>query len=102
MDFFYVEDLCRVIEFFIENDVNFPRDINMAYEKKATLTEIANHINNLSTKKVEINVLESGMDKSYTGSAELLQHYDIRLIGLKKGIENIYDGLVNGWNEQEK
>jgi UDP-glucose 4-epimerase len=43
MDFFYVEDVSRAIQFYIDtiNRKELPRDINLVYEKKYTLGEIS-------------------------------------------------------------
>ena len=92
MDFIYIDDLAQTIEFVL-NQQCYTDDINMVYENKYKLSELANYINNLSEKKIKINILNSGMNLSYTGDGAKLQSLNLPLTGLFNGIINCYNKL---------
>ena len=103
MDFFYVEDLYSVMKYYIEKmllsfDNDEPQelfqDMNMSYNAKANLTEIANFINNLDSHSVPIIVNEPGLDRNYTGHSGRLDSLNLELDGMFKGIEKIYTEMV--------
>ena len=89
MDYFYAQDVGRVIDFFINNDEStLPHDINLCYSKKYTLSEHAKRIKYLtkSQQQVIINNKELRLSKSYTGDATTLSSLNINLTGLEKGV----------------
>jgi GDP-L-fucose synthase len=89
MDFFYMEDLVSLVEFYILNE-NPPKEIDCVYPESKTLHHIANMINKLDEYKVEIKINEPELGKEYIGKfADLGLEY----IGLEKGIENVYNKL---------
>jgi nucleoside-diphosphate-sugar epimerase len=98
MDFFFVEDLCAAVEFYIaDHRINhMPADINIVYAEKITLLEIAQYINGLSDYRVKIKVLDDEYGKDYTGDGKALGYYHIPFVGLKKGIKSVYDSLMDG------
>ncbi len=90
MDFFYIEDLCRVIEHYIENisKKDLPKDMNLCYNKHKSLLDIANKINKLMNKPYEnVVVQQSGYYTEYTGNGEVLDTLGLELDGLDKGLE---------------
>lgn len=90
MDFFYIEDLCRVIEHYIENisKKDLPKDMNLCYNKHKSLLDIANKINKLMNKPYEnVVVQQSGYYTEYTGNGEMLDTLGLELDGLDKGLE---------------
>jgi nucleoside-diphosphate-sugar epimerase len=92
MDFFYIEDLYRVIMFYIEKNIgSLPTDINMCYEEKYTLRQIAAEINNLTGAQSGVIINNKNIAIPYTGSGKTLASLQIPLIGLKKGIKNTYE-----------
>lgn len=85
MDFFYVKDVLKVIDYALNNPETFPRDINLVYQEKANLIYISNYISyNMKAKKA--NCLNAEVDKSYTGNGKLLASLPIELTGLWAGI----------------
>lgn len=85
MDFFYMEDLISLINYYINNDGE--KEINCSYEQKYTLKNVADIINNISKKKVPI-IIENENDFSfYCGNPKKLP---INEIGLEEGIEKTY------------
>lgn len=85
MDFFYMEDLISLINYYINNDGE--KEINCSYEQKYTLKNVADIINNISKKKVPI-IIENENDFSfYCGNPKKLP---INEIGLEEGIRKTY------------
>lgn len=93
MDFIYLEDLISVVEYFLREDVLTFKDINMSYLKKYKLSDIANIINNLTSKKVEIIINDDINGLDYTGNGKFLNSLNIKMIGLEGGIERCYEKI---------
>lgn len=92
MDFFYIEDLISLINYYINNNA-FPKDINAVYKTKYHLSEIAQIINNLSDYKVNIKIEQKGLSNSYIGNGMVTEMLPIEFKGLEKGITEIYNKL---------
>lgn len=92
MDFFGIEDTKKVLDLYLSNN-DLPKEVNLVYENKTKLSDVANLINNLSTHKVNIDVLESGNDNSYCGSGSVLKTLGLNLNGLDKEIRNCYENF---------
>lgn len=89
MDFFYMEDLMTLVDYHLQTDEWLYNTIDCRYTKSHTLVEIAQIINQLDKYRVNINVLqESG--EPYVGNYVGLQ---IPLIGLERGIRNVYNKI---------
>ncbi len=86
MDYFYLDDIYRVIDHIIQVG-KCPRHMNLVYKNKVTLLDIASlihkHVNSYDTV---INLVETGMGKSYSGCGYLLSNMPVELIGLEEGI----------------
>lgn len=94
MDFFYMEDLVKIVKHFLNSNNHPYKDLNLSYLKKYKLSDIANLINNLSSYKVNV-IIENKKDGfNYTGNGELLNSLDIKLKGLETGIKECYDKLL--------
>ena len=88
MDYFYAQDVGRVIENIVENydEYDIPRDINLSYKEKYKLSEYAHMIKDL-TKNTEDVIIESeNIANAYTGDSFLIEDLQIDLIGLEEGI----------------
>lgn len=92
MDIFYIDDLWTVLNYYLLNNY-LPKDLNLVYEQKNTLVEIAKNINNLDNKKSKILVYESGLDNSYTGDSTLIKSLNLKFLGLEYGIKNMYETI---------
>lgn len=90
MDIFYIDDLYTVLEYYLTDKPNLPKDINCVYETKTTLFDVAEIINSLDTKKSTIKVLEEGLDFSYTGDCSIIKSLNFDFKGLKYGLEHMY------------
>jgi GDP-L-fucose synthase len=87
-DFVYEDDFVKIVKYYFDN-VCFPekliKTINICYDKKYKLSEIANLIINDSTK---INIMDSSsLNKNYSGDNTLLKSLNIELLGLEKSLE---------------
>ena len=93
MDFFYLNDLCKVLKFVI--DSNSPQKIiNCSYKEKYKLSTIAEIINQLSSYKVDILIESNSFGLNYYGDYNL-HLFDMDLSGLHLGITNTYNKLRN-------
>ena len=95
MDFFYMEDLVGVVDYYINNEAPL-KEFDCSYLLTHSLKEVANMINNLDEYKVEVNIQEEdGVD--YTS------HYynplPIEFIGLEEGIKITYNKIKNESNK---
>lgn len=88
MDFFYMEDLAKVVEFYLEND-NAPKDFDCSYKESFNLLEIANFINNLSNHKVDI-LNQNNKEVDYIGN---YLNLGIDYVGLEAGIKKSFSYL---------
>jgi len=93
MDFFYIEDLCKIVEYCIYNTC--PTVIDCVYKEKIMLTDIANIINNLSTYKVPIIIDSKEIDSPYIGDSSAIDSCNINLQGLYSGIQSVYQHYTN-------
>jgi nucleoside-diphosphate-sugar epimerase len=93
-DFFYYKDLVILIDFYIQNPPNSYEEINVVYNKKNKMSEIANIINNLNIYKVNI-VIKKGINCHYTGCGDKLKNLHLPLFGLEYGIKEIYKIFTN-------
>lgn len=92
MDFFYMEDLISLLDYFLSREEWLYEEIDCVYMNKYTLTDIAEIINNLDNHKVNIK-LGITQGKPYVG---VWRGLPIKLIGLERGIEETYNELKNG------
>jgi nucleoside-diphosphate-sugar epimerase len=93
MDFFHIDDLAKVIEFYLSKS-NLPKVIDCCYEKKHTLTDVANFINNLSDKKSKILLYDKNMGLSYCGSFRTIKSLNIKVSNLHDSIQKVYDNMI--------
>lgn len=86
-DYFYVEDIYRILKYIIEN--NFPyREMNLTYSSKIKWSEILKIINTIDTHRVPLKC--TGIDEDYTGKSDIIQKIPIELVGLTNGLKECY------------
>ena len=89
MDFFYVEDVLRVIMFYAAGNIKeLPKDMNLCYLNKLSLSEIVTKIIQLTDDSQDVIVVKSDFGAPYTGSGEKLASLPIELQGLDVGLED--------------
>ena len=99
MDFFYIGDLCKVVDYYItHNDIKvLPRDVNMCYTGKVALLGIAMRINKLTGNSSSVIIQEAGYSRPYCGDGTLLYSlFGNKLDGLDEGLRKTYEELKNG------
>jgi GDP-L-fucose synthase len=89
MDFFYMQDLIKLVEHYIIND-DLPKQVDCTYEDIKSLKQICEFINTLDDHKVGIQYQQQGLTKGYVGFNKTLQ---LDYIGFKQGIINTYNKL---------
>jgi GDP-L-fucose synthase len=90
MDFFYMEDLITLVEYYINNEA--PKVIDCCYDYSPTLYDVAQIINNLDNYKVNINFKNWDVAPPFNGKFTDL---GLKFIGLEQGIKNVYNILKN-------
>lgn len=93
-DYIYIEDLCKIIEYFINNQPK-ERIINLTPTRSISLVEIAQIVNEISDFKSEIIVQNDKMNFEYTGdNSILLNELDgFKFTSYKKGLKKLYEFL---------
>lgn len=90
MDFFYMRDLCKLVDHYVNEDGStLSKIVECSYNKKYLLSDIAKIINNLSNYKVPIVIENEGLTQEYIGK----ESPDMNFVGLEKGIEITYNQL---------
>lgn len=96
MDFFYVNDIVPVIEKLMKYPFP-PTEVNLGYEETYTLYGISKIIDNLSNYKVDLIVEDKDkINPPYCNGTKSCRIEVSGLIGLERGIEQVYNELRNG------
>lgn len=90
MDFFYMKDLIKLVEFYIDND-NLPKQTDCVYKDDFSLANILEFINTINNYKVEIKN-KCTPNENYISLNKSNNLY-LDYIGLKQGILNTYSAL---------
>lgn len=98
MDFFYVDDLALMVDYFLKNPTFSHKTINCTYGTHTRLREILDIVNSLSDYTVPIiekddlsSNMVSGMNTDYIGSSSKLP---LDFIGLEMGIKKMYRKII--------
>lgn len=92
MDFFYLKDLISVISYFLLSEPCY-QDINLSYEYKNKLSEIANIIICESKSKSKI-LINDGNSFNYSGDFIKLKSLNLNLSGFKSGLQKTINNLI--------
>ena len=96
-DFVYETDFIKIIKYYFDNVSNrekLEKTINICYEQKYKLSEIANMIINNTSN---ITVLDTSCCHNYSGDGSALKRIGITLDGLEKSLIN-YETIYNTRN----
>jgi GDP-L-fucose synthase len=90
-DYLCVEDFNRVVEYFLANDARH-RVYNITPTDSIDLLTIARHINDVSAKRSEVQVLHEGIGVEYSGDNRLFlsEAVDFRFTPYRDAIEALY------------
>lgn len=92
-DFFYKDDFVSVVNHYIDNVGNKEKlfkTLNLSYEEKYTLADIAKMIIGDDAEK-QIIVHNDKREHNYCGDNSLLKSMDIKLAGLINSLKNTYN-----------
>ena len=85
-DYFSIQDLCRVVESFAQN--NFAvRDVNCVYEQKHRISEVADLFCTIKNINTTLEIVSTSTN-NYTGSAAPLSSLGLALRGLEQGFKD--------------
>jgi len=93
-DFVYEDDFVKIVKYYFDNcekNEKLLKTINICYDQKYKLSEIANIILNDNSK---INIQTNCSNKNYSGDGSLLKTLHIDLIELKNSLI-IYSNKIN-------
>jgi len=97
MDFFYIDDLAKMIDEFLIDYTRFPKTIDCVYEKSFRLKEILETINDVDDDRVEIVSMEDeSINKINSTNGDYVGNYfdlGIKFIGLQESIKIIYNRI---------
>jgi nucleoside-diphosphate-sugar epimerase len=86
-DFFYAEDITTVVKKILKSDPLLYKDINMCYNKKLLLSEVAQLVCDKMSENALIQIENPNTGNSYTGNSQRLDGLGLNLIGLEAGIQ---------------
>ena len=96
MDYFYAQDVGKVIDYYIKNyNKDLPKDLNLCYKQKHKLSDIAFKLKNLTNTEQDVIIENNSPSYSYTGSGQRLNELGVELIGLQEGINE----CLKNWNK---
>ena len=89
MSFLYIDDLCKITKWIIDNNPNH-HDYNAVPKKSYYLSEIADIIKKVMKSDVPIYIAKEDVFSEYTGNGELLEReMGIEYTSLEKSIEDM-------------
>jgi dTDP-4-dehydrorhamnose reductase len=87
MDYISAKDLCLVLDYYINNvDKLLPKDINVVYQEKKTLSQMCKTIIDLTESNPDVIMLTETQAQSYTGDGSILNSLGISMNGLDKSL----------------
>ena len=101
-DYLFVEDMVRIVEFFINNKSK-NKIINITPNESVSLLEIAQTVNEMSEFKSEIIIKTSEMNNEYTGNNALLLNNipSFQFTSIKEGLDKLYEYNKNNLTKIE-
>jgi nucleoside-diphosphate-sugar epimerase len=91
-DFVYYLDFIKVIEYYVNNiDTQeiLPKTINISYDKKYKLSEIAK----LISPHIKLNISNENSNNNYSGNPEKVNNFKLNFMGLENSITHYRDSL---------
>ena len=90
-DYLYIDDFCKLIEWFIENDGQY-RSYNVTSGRRTDLLTIADIVKKVSEKNLPIYICKEGLDKEYSASNKRLlkEIGDFKFTAMEDSIRDLY------------
>jgi|688.fasta_scaffold274808_2 nucleoside-diphosphate-sugar epimerase len=92
-DFVYYLDFIKIIEYYVNNIDNqeiLPKTINISYDKKYKLSEIAK----LISPHIKLNITNENSKNNYSGNPEKINSFKLNFIGLENSITHYRETLL--------
>ena len=90
-DYLYINDLIKIIEYFIENN---PKEkiFNVGSGNKINLVSLVEKINKLNNYSLSVVIKKSGLNKEYTSNNDLLKKEikNLKLTSIDNAIKDLY------------
>lgn len=95
-DYLFVEDMERIIEYFIQHKPN-DNIINITPTQSSSLLEIANIVKTFSNKEIKVEIKNPVMNNEYTGdNSLLLRNYpECKFTKLENGLKKLFNYKKN-------
>lgn len=91
-DFMYEDDFIKIINYYLENyQNNLPKTLNLCYNEKYKLSQIAELIFGCKSDKIIIGKNDSL--NNYCGKNDILRSFNIPLLGLEKSLEKYRENM---------
>ena len=90
-DYFGIRDLCRLIEYFVEN-TSATKDVNAVYLKKYKISEVLERFTKLNYLVPNYKIDSAGGNR-YTGSGRALDALPVQLLGLDYELKHYNEPL---------
>ena len=92
-DYLYINDLCKIVEFFMNNFPSDNRVINVTPTESVSLFEIAQTVNKISGYDAKISFLKDGLNYEYTGDNALLlkEIPDFKFTPIEQGLKELFE-----------
>jgi len=95
-DYLYIDDFCKISHLLINNNTN-KGSYNITPSKSISLIEVCNIINNISSIRSEISILNNSLGREYTGdNSKLLSIIgNYNFISYEESIKSLYYYIKN-------
>lgn len=95
-DFIWIEDFCKIVEFFINNPTK-EKFINVTPTESIEIVELAKIENRFSDFKSEIIIKKEGLNKEYTGDNSKLCNLmpELKFTSYEEGMKKFYSLMKN-------
>ena len=95
-DYLFIDDLCRIVEHFVNNNWKKYNIINVTPNKSITMEEISKLVNDMSDFESEIIMKDKTLGNEYTGCNERLlsEIEDMEFTPMNVGLKKLYDYLL--------
>lgn len=95
-DYLFIDDLCRIVEHFVNNNWKKYNIINVTPNKSITMEEISKLVNDMSDFESEIIMKDKTLGNEYTGCNERLlsEIEDMEFTPIDVGLKKLYDYLL--------
>lgn len=95
-DYLWIDDFCKIVEFFINNNMQY-KDYNVVSGVKVSLIELAEMVRDISGKHIPIYVAKEGLGKEYTADNKRLlsELENFEYTNIKDSIRELYEWYSN-------